>query len=307
MKKSIKYILMLLVVTLLLGGCNKQTPTPADDGKKDDNKVTTFISTEGLGEVAATDDGSEPKFDDAYPFTQFIFNTDPGTEIKMETRSTDKSWVFVKWTKDGEFVSDETKLSVKADETAEYVARFSMSTGYEGTPVTKIEDAKTLADVLALPFSQSGYTDKKYIFVFELNNVIYRAVAELDDATLEQLNAIDILEEGHQQKENAIVAPLAITRIDNVSEHMPTAEKLKSYEGKTGAELLEEGWTITGINVDDLQLDMDHAQFRYQVYFEGNLTEAGSFNEDKDMKNLKVTKVVCYGIGDLFDLDAAWE
>lgn len=124
MKKSIKYILMLLVVTLLLGGCNKQTTEPEDESGKQDNLVTIFINTEGIGQISATNDGTEPQFDEDHPFTQAIFNTAVGSEIKMEARQSEESYVFVNWTKDGEFFSEETKLTVTATEQAEYVAHF---------------------------------------------------------------------------------------------------------------------------------------------------------------------------------------
>lgn len=84
--------------------------------------VIVRINTEGLGQIAYSEDG-EPEFDDEYPAQSAQLNLSGG-ETYIFAAKADEGWKFVKWTKDGEDYSEEARITVELTESAEYVAVF---------------------------------------------------------------------------------------------------------------------------------------------------------------------------------------
>jgi len=302
MKKTILLLTTLMMLITLVAGCSQKQPD--DQGgntpEKTGETVLIQINVEGIAEIAATDDGSEPKFDDEYPFSSYVTNTEKGKTIKASTRTTDADYQFIKWTKNGEFFSNDTSITITADADAEYIAVYGMRSGYEGTPITDIKDAKTLGDVFALPYKQAGYDSEKYFYVFELNNIIYRVEAALTPEIVEQIQNLDWDDPEHNLKEMNLVAPLALTRVDNLTALIPTQDKLTKYIGMNGQDMVDQNWFIQGYEYEPLKFNMNHGMFAYEVYFDGEIDPA-TFNDETDMGKLTVKDIKCVGIGDAFD------
>ena len=95
-----------------------------EDGQKEDpleGKPLVKIRTEGPGEIAFTEDGSEPVFDEEYPFsTGFFYVMDDGV-YRIATRATEGG-KFVKWTNNGEDYSSDEELTIETDEDMDLVA-----------------------------------------------------------------------------------------------------------------------------------------------------------------------------------------
>ena len=303
-----KHLALSLSALLVFAGCAQTEPSKeTDQGTEPEEKyVTVLINTDGLGEVAVKEGGGEVEFDEQYPYSSHTLNVEEGTVLAIDCRG-QEDYVFVKWTKDGKPYSKEHRIEVTASEDTEYVAHFDKSTGYEGEPVTDIKDAKKLGDVLGLPYKQSGYGEENYVFVFELNDVIYRAVAEMDEETSSKLWDLDFFDPDHNRQENELVENLPITRIDNITEHIPTEEKLQQYVGKTGQELMDEGWEIYVSNVYSLEFVMQHGAYAYGIQFAGELKDPSNFDDSKDMKDLTVKSIRYYGLGDVTNLDIPLE
>ncbi len=304
----IKKHLALLLAALFFTGCAQTGPAQETDQETEPEAkyVSVWINTNGMGEVAVKEGGGEVEFDEQYPYTSHTLNVQEGTVLAIDCRG-QEDHAFVKWTKDGETYSKEHRIEVTATEDTEYVACFDRSTGYEGEPVTDIKDAKKLGDVLGLPYKQSGYGEDNYVFVFELNDVIYRAVAEMDEETSSKLWALDFFDPDHNRQENELVENLPITRIDNITEHIPTEEKLQQYVGKTGQELMDEGWMIFMSDTESLEFFMQHGAYAYRIQFEGELKDPSSFDDSRDMKDLTVKSIRYYGLGDAANLEIPLE
>ena len=305
MNKTVKMITAVLLPCLLFAGCaqnqpEETAPTPPADS------VLIRINTDGLGEVASAEGDEQPVFDEQYQFSSSAMNVEKGTVINIACRPTN-DWRFYKWTKDGEYYSNEQNITVTADAPAEYIAHFTTPAAYEGEPVSDIRDASVMGDVLALPSPQSGYDEKNYVFVFELNNTIYRAVAEMPADVSKSLWDLEFDDPDHDRKEAELIAPLPITQIDNLSEHMPADDKLTKYIGMTGDQLLAEGWTISGFNTEEMLFDMHYGAYAYDVTFEGTIKDPYNFDEEKDMKDLTVKAITCSGIGSATDLNVPLE
>ncbi|MBR2801537.1 MAG: hypothetical protein IKE21_02930 [Erysipelotrichaceae bacterium] len=310
MKKNLKYIAVLLTVLFLLTGCSSPSsalPSEAPAETMDtSNMILVKVNTEGVGEIAAAVDGTEPEFDEEYPFTSFGSMVEPGTELKASARTKEPGWRFVKWTANGVDLSTEETITVPVNEEVEYVAHFALSSGYEGEPVDKIEDAKTMSDILALPYSESGFDESHYVYVFELNGNTYRAVADLPEDVSKQLWGIDFEDPERDQKIFALIESLPITRLDDLTASIPSDEQLTQYVGNSGQELLDEGWTLEGYYLDSMEFTMGRSPYLYTVVFEGEI-DPQTFNEEEDMGKLTVKSVTYQGIANTFDLSIPLE
>ena len=264
--------------------------------------ITVTINTDGLGQIAYALGGETPEFDEEYPSqSAYIGLAEPATYVFAA--KADDGWQFVTWQKDGVTISNEAQITVDVTESAEYVAVFATSSGYAGEPVTDVESAKTIGDVLALP--SSGYTAYENVFVwaFELNDTVYRAIADTSKETSDAIFDLEYDDPEYQAKFNALVAPLAIKRIENLSEQIPTQEEMNAVVGKTGEYLLNNGWSCSGWNLDEMEFYMDHGPFRYRMIFAGEVKNAESFDDYEDLKPLTVVSVAYYGIGDATSLE----
>ncbi len=294
---------LLLSASVLASGCsgNKEAaqPTaPSEEPAQTPEATETVliqVNTYGLGNIATTDDGTEPEFGE-YPIQSSVMNTAPGTEIKMAAKAdTEEGYVFVKWTKNGEFYSTDEKISVKADADAEYIAVFMMTTGYEGEPVKDVKDAKVLGDVLGLPTGGSSFGEDYYAFGFELNNVTYQALADLDAKTSQELFDLDSDDPEYNKKHNEKIAPIAIKEIINITEKIPTEKELEAYKGKTLGELMDAGWSNSGWDLEENIAYMTHEYFAFNAAFEG--TWEGEFDEDT-LAKMTVKSMTYAGIDD---------
>ncbi|MBQ1619665.1 MAG: hypothetical protein II094_01595, partial [Oscillospiraceae bacterium] len=114
--------------------------------------------------------------------------------------------------------------------------------------------------------------------------------------------ALDFEDPQHDEKLNALIAPLEVVRIDNLNDTILTQEQLDALVGKTGEELFNEGWTNSGWNLQDMEFYMSYGAFDYLVTFEGSVDNYEDF-EEEDINPLVVKSAVYYGRGDLTNTD----
>ena len=158
----------------------------------------------------------------------------------------------------------------------------------------------TMADVFPYESMNSGFSETKYVYAFEKDGVVYRAVAELPANVSETIWNLDFFDEKYDEKVREAVAPLPIAELENLTERIPAQAELDALIGKTGQELKDEGWTISAWQLDDMEFTLDHGPFAYTVFMEGDYTpnENYDFDEDADFGPLKVKSITYYGIGD---------
>ncbi|MBQ1368555.1 MAG: hypothetical protein IIY45_10800 [Firmicutes bacterium] len=166
----------------------------------------------------------------------------------------------------------------------------------EGTASSRPEDWKTLGDILAI---EGLYTNERstfahqYIIAFTVDGTIYRAIANLTEEQEEAIFALDIFDEKHEEKENELIAPVAITQLDNMSERILSGSALEQWIGKTGEDLLEAGWEVSGWNLYEKQFFMDYEYFEYSVIMDGELETDGDEEIDgaQAIKPMTVKKI----------------
>ena len=89
-------------------------------------------TTKGNGQIAGIDDGSEPVFDDEYPFQQAVYNANKGTTIKLSAKA-DEGWTFKEWKnkQTRETYSTDASVTIEANEALELVAVFAADDAVE--------------------------------------------------------------------------------------------------------------------------------------------------------------------------------
>lgn len=168
------------------------------------------------------------------------------------------------------------------------------------TAAAEAFEPKTMGDVFVYESSGNGFSETKYVYAFEKDGVVYRAVAELPPDVSKTIWDVDFFDEHRDDKVREAVAPLPILQLENLTERIPSQEELNALVGKTGQALKDEGWRLTGWLLDDMAFSLEHGPFTYTVVMEGDYkpNENYDFDEEADFAPLKVKSVTYSGIGD---------
>ncbi len=180
-------------------------------------------------------------------------------------------------------------------------------TSASGTGGTSAIDAfRTIGDVYAAAERenyQSATYEDRYVYVFLYQDTYYRVSAPLTPETYDKLSAVDIFADDADEQEHAILAPLTIETRENITDLIPVQSELDKYVGKTGGDLLDEGWYITGYYLDEAIFYMSSGMFEYTVTVDGKLTYTDDFNEYEAIRPLTVKSVAFMSLGDATNLD----
>lgn len=286
-----------LAVSLTACAQEKKEEAPA----MPEDMVLIRVNTEGIGYVEMAEAGQEIEWDEEYPSTSIARNVEKGTEYILGAKA-EEGFKFIKWKKDNADYSAEETAEITADEPAEYIAVFGMDSGYDGEAAGDISEVQVIGDILALPSYGSGYTDKIYVAAFELNGTLYRVSADLDEETAGKLFELSYDDPERDQKEIELIKDLPVTRIDNLSEAVPSEEELAGYEGKVISDLLQEDWIVSGYDSYDMVCFMVHGVNAYRVSVEGEFDNSAD-NPEEAVRNMKVVHMEYNGVGDIFIFD----
>lgn len=170
-------------------------------------------------------------------------------------------------------------------------------------PASDTLSVKTIGEALALKGEgefQSATLGKAYVVVFEKDGVYWRVIAELTPEQHDEIFALDILDENHDEKEKELVSPLTVTKIENLNEKKLSDDDMTALVGKTGAELFDSGWTTgMGYDLESMEFYLEYAPFMYTVTFEKQeqLENTDDFDEEAAVASLKVVSVSFSGLG----------
>lgn len=260
---------------------------------------TVNINTEGDGQIAYAPEGETPEFDDEYPYqTAYIGLAE--AEVYTFAAKPDEGWKFMKWTNYGEVISREEQFTMEVTESMDLVAVFGVK-GTDETPVD-LDAAKTMGELLGLPDYGRACTEKYYVYGFEQDEHIYRAVAEITPEQVDAVFDLDWDDEQYVEKLRAIVGDAPLLRIDDVTAGIPSQAELDALIGKTAGELFESGWYESGWNLQDNILYMENGFYSYIMGFE-DTTGNYDISEQSDLDPLVITSVKFDRIGDATWID----
>ena len=173
-----------------------------------------------------------------------------------------------------------------------------------------VEDFTTIGAVLKNKdkgFGQYAIYDHLFVYAFEFDNKAYRAIADLSDEEYEQFSKINIRDDGFQDKFNEFISTLEITKMESLNEFIVPREELDSLVGKTGKELLDSGWVISGHNLEEMQVLMDYNMFSYVVFFDNEYENPDEIPEDFDTESFVrdhvINDIQLDGMGDATNIE----
>ncbi len=180
---------------------------------------------------------------------------------------------------------------------------------------------QTLADVFAVlkktnaeggtPHGSYGVSESLFVAAFDANGTYYRVEAAIPADTAEKLDAIDFFDEQRDGKEEALLSPLPVTRVGDLSACRLSQAELDALVGKTGQELLDMGFEY-GMGYSfwgSTQFYMNHGLFSYTVYMNEKVPEMEDYDAvlDELFRSLTVQKVEIDGIALIAsDADLLW-
>ena len=166
-----------------------------------------------------------------------------------------------------------------------------------------ISQLKTLGDVFGYKDNgdfQEAYSTTSYVLVFNVEGVCYRVTAELPKDVSDAVWALDDSED-KDQKAAELLAPVEISKVENLSENIPEQSELDKYVGKTGQELFDEGWSYWYYNLDEMEAGLNYGDYNYKVRFDYDgepMENTDDFDFYEAFKDLTVSSVTFEGIGD---------
>jgi hypothetical protein len=179
-------------------------------------------------------------------------------------------------------------------------------TNPSGSSSADVTSFKTIGDIInsGIESIQSANTDKYYIYVFQIEQVYYRAIANLTPELSQSLFDLDFDDENYDKKLNDIISPLTIDKLENLNDAVIPQEELDKLVGKTGEDLLYDGWSSgMGYNLDTMEFWFNKGAFEYTVVFDGKLENSDDFNEEEAVKPLVIKSVTLNGIGDATNIE----
>ena len=163
-----------------------------------------------------------------------------------------------------------------------------------------VDNLKTIGDIKQLDddmVREEAYFEDFYACVIDVDGTLYRLAAELPEDVSKQIWSIDFEDEDRDEKVNELLKPLEITRKDNFSELIIPQEELDKLVGKTGQDLLDDGWYSGGYNLEDMEFWMYKDPFMYTVVFEGTAEPTEDGDDNEMIKDLKVKSVTYTSLG----------
>lgn len=154
----------------------------------------------------------------------------------------------------------------------------------EETVAVDVSSLKTLGDVMAIEGEgqSSTWNEEHYVYVTNANGAPLRAVVDLTPEIYSQIEELDFLDEEYDQKLNDIIGGLELVSLDDYSDQVPSQEELDALVGKTGQELLDDGFTFSALSMyggDETVAEYEKDLFRYEITFDGTVDgDADSFD-----------------------------
>ena len=175
------------------------------------------------------------------------------------------------------------------------------SSGSAAKETVDLDSLKTLGDAFAIENeeNQSGFTDKVYVYAFTVDGTDYRVIADIPEEVKAEVEKLDASKDDYEQKSKELFGPLEISKRENLSEMTPKQEDLDKYVGKTGQELLDEGWVFSSYLDDEKAFYMDYDWYECKITFDKEIEyDMDNFDGEKEIKPLKVKTIEYSGVGD---------
>ena len=152
---------------------------------------------------------------------------------------------------------------------------------------------QTIGDIYAADTHEQehGNIENTFYIVFDYDGVLYRAYAPMSGEVLNKLMSLDFTKDDYKERYREIAGELEITKLDNLTDIIPTLEELDAWIGKTGRDLLEDGFEEGyGYSLDNMTFSLVRGPVSYLVKFESDEThdESTEIDVEKTISDLVI-------------------
>ena len=165
------------------------------------------------------------------------------------------------------------------------------------------ETPETVGDLVALDLDnmQWGTEGNMFYYGFELDGSYYRFKAEMTQEQMDAFDEIDFAADDAAEQQDALISTFEITDREKLDDQMLSQEDLDALVGKTGQELLDDGWAPGyGYNLENNEFWLYYGPFCYTVYFDGEFEEDDEIYDDTEyFKDHTVTSAEFNSLGDI--------
>ncbi len=166
----------------------------------------------------------------------------------------------------------------------------------QGSGSGQAAEIATLADAFAQECSGSswGYSDRAFVYVYETEDGgAWRVVALMDEKMHDELDAVDIFDEDHDQKIREIAGAMKVESVEDLMAGVTPQAELDKLVGRKGQELLDEGYELAGWYVfdDEAAFFLNKGYYQYRVHVEEKLEGGDDYDGDGEFPGLTVKDV----------------
>ena len=170
-------------------------------------------------------------------------------------------------------------------------------------------ELNTLGDALSAESSYyySSWSPEKYVYVFDNNGEPYRVVANMTQELYDAVSKIDFSDPDHNSKLMEVLGKLPLESVENLSEGIPDQKELDRLVGKTGQELLDDGFSVSGYSTDGDAEEFTLAQgpYQYLVTFNEPAPADAENAEDDGIRELTLKSITYNGLSNnCVDIDS---
>ena len=179
---------------------------------------------------------------------------------------------------------------------------FALAACGGGEPAEPAEPGElaTLADALSVEsdLTQLSMDPEHFVYVFEYNGTPTRVVANMTEELYEAASAV-FMDEDSDQKLIEVLGSLPLESVEDLTLNIPDQAELDQLIGKTGQELLDDGFSIWGYYSDDdeITFNLEKGDYAYLATFNEDtpIKETSSYEDNMSFRTLK--SLVYDGIG----------
>ena len=155
----------------------------------------------------------------------------------------------------------------------------------------------TLGDVLSADTESmmSTFDDKRYACAFSLDGTWWHVEAALEEGMSDKLNEVWTEDQGKLEE---LLSPIAVTLAETID--APTEEEVDAYVGKTGADLVADGFEFMAygivVNGDVTDCSASKGSFDYLFTFDGVVADEDTDDPADAVADLTVTSASLQGV-----------
>ena len=159
-------------------------------------------------------------------------------------------------------------------------------------PAGEPAEMSTLGDALSAESSYyySVYGSDSYVYVFDNNGTPYRVAAEMTEDLYNALNAIEFTDPDKDQKIMDLIGDLPLISVEDLSQGIPDQSELDELVGKTGQELLDEGFQVWGYDEDADEYSLVQGYYEYTAAFDQKAEN--NTGDDDAIRDLTLKSIV---------------